>query len=677
MAFVPVLSFLVLLVFGSVSSWASCFVGAYNELNSTQCNAAASASCVASCSAYKYLYSDGHTLSYTDCHDEYDRFGTKYCTCARVNCSSSCAADSLKCVMSGMHFDSQRCECLDSDTTYHCQNSGGAEAGGFGSPERALMYRCVDGVCTQTTALAGTCQDWGFCPDGTSDCDVPKDSTGRPPCRRSGVGTTSGTECYYHCADGRHLKCRPSSTQYVAGAIYVGTCPERPSLQCDPPRLPPLSSSASPSSSASSGTSSGSGGDDTSSGSSGDSSGSGGGGTSSGSGGGDGDEKDYTPILLAILDTVHNGNVQRGGLLPYVADMSGGVKNVDDNTFNAWREVYGLRNDLTAFKDRSLPIAQRTSESADSTASILREISNYLHSDSMLQDGHDTTYNPLLRDIKNAIDSVSVNGSDSSGYVRDSAFVKWWSNYAADSAAQNGVLGKIYDNVVKNNRDSVKNANCNGFNGCLAVYKDIRYCSNAWGVSTVDCVDGGSPFDNVLNVEGSILSTIWDAIWGEDSTELDNGGSSDTNVTFSPAKDTAQNWLTRAFNSVFGPDSVTANVNKLKDLKDSALAAKNDTTKIQPDSLWRDSSEVVQYVENLLLPSGISEECFICHAELGTLNGLAPDGLTIHIDFADFGGFNFCALFRIIVKIITTVILISMTLGSWAAAFGYNPKNDA
>ena len=670
MAFVPVLSFLVLLAFGSVSSWASCVVNPHGICSvytpGPQCsewNISGGVYCPSSDNCHA-----GCVLSGGAIRCEY-------------KCGGRCQADSLSCINSGSgSWDSGSCRCIDADTTYHCQNSGGAEAGGFGSLDRALMYVCVAGVCTQTTTLAGTCQDWGFCPDGTSDCDVPKDSTGRPPCRRAGVGTTSGSECYYNCADGRHLRCRPSSTEYVAGAIYVGICPERPSLQCDPPRLPPLSSSASPSSSASSGTSSGSGGGGTSSGSSGDSSGSsggGGGGTSSGSGGGDGDHTDYTQLLLAILDTVHNGNVQRGALLPYVADISGGVKNVDDNTFNTWREVYGLRNDLTAFKDRSLPIARRTSQSADSAASILREISNYLHSDSMLQDGHDTTYNPLLRDIKGAIDSISVKGSDSSGYVRDSAFVKWWSNYAADSAAQNGVLGKIYDNVVKNNRDSVKNANCNGFNGCLAVYKDIRYCSNAWGVSTTDCVDGGSPFDNILNVEGSILSTLWDAIWGDDSTAVDTASKLDTNVTFSPQKDTAESWISRSLRALFSPESTQAVLQKVERMKDSVERAKKDSVEIQPDSLWLDSAQAAAYVNNMLLPPGTANECWVCHAELGTLGGLVPNGLSIHVDFANFGGFDFCAIIRAVVKIAAFVVCMSLTLGSWMAAFGYNPKNDA
>lgn len=675
MAFVPVLSFLALLVFGSVSSWAQCseswstLTGYGNGCNYCSGSGDPCSACASGSSGYNQCVDYCGARGISNCVSLGGRCSGGNVRAGRITCNTKCQSDSVSCVRRGsaVVWDSQNCRCIDADTTYHCQNSGGAEAGGFGSPNRALMYACVAGVCTQTTALAGTCQDWGFCPDGASDCDVPKDSTGRPPCRRSGVGTTSGNECYYHCADGRHLKCRPSSTQYVAGAIYVGTCPERPSLQCDPPRLPPLSSSAS------SGTSSGSGGGGTSSGSSGDSSGSGGGGggTSSGSGSGDGDNTDYTPILLAIIDTVHNGNVQRGGLLPYVVDMAGGVKNVDDNTFNAWRETYGLRNDLTSFQNRSLPIATRTSQSADSAAHILREISDYLHSDSLLQDGHDTTYNPLLRDIKAAIESQTDTVSAS----RDSLVKHWFSGYYTDSAQSESYVGKKLTEITANLPDSSKRSVCARFNECLAG-SDPKSCAlipEAHG-----CMSGGTPFETGWNLEWGILKNIWKFFFDSESDTVPLAAVPPLDTTplaRTPAEDSARKSIKDANDSIDLPsirqalDSMRARLDSVKTRKDSV--------KIDVDSTMMDSSEAARYVQNVLLPSGTGTDCFVCHADLGTFGGLAPEGLAIHIDFSSFGGYSWCDLGRAIVKIMTLVVCISLTLGSWAAAFGYSPKNDS
>ena len=52
--------------------------------------------------------------------------------------------------------------------------------------------------------------------------------------------------------------------------------------------------------------------------------------------------------------------------------------------------------------------------------------------------------------------------------------------------------------------DSSKQSDCGGFYGCMRVYKNMDYCSNAWGVSPSDCVEGGTPLDGVWNVEVGI-----------------------------------------------------------------------------------------------------------------------------------------------------------------------------
>ena len=97
-------------------------------------------------------------------------------------------------------------------------------------------------------------------------------------------------------------------------------------------------------------------------------------------------------------------------------------------------------------------------------------------------------------------------------------------------------MGRALKDFVPS-RDSVRSANCSGFMGCMAVYSDMGYCSNAWGVNMSDCVDGGTPIDNVVNVETSILDKIVKGILGVRipwifSIQDDN----DTNVTFPAPK---------------------------------------------------------------------------------------------------------------------------------------------
>ena len=574
------------------------------------------------------------------------------CTSGGSTCSFDCR---YNCYQTQAEADSA--SCVKDPTgpackpTYHCQNSGGAEPGGVGgAPPRALIFRCVAGVCTQTATLNGTCQDWGYCGEGESDCNVP-DTSGHPPCKRSGAEYISGRSCYYQCADGSSMRCNPISTDYIAGSQWAGRCPDSPPSSCYR-----SSSSGAPGSSGS-GTSSPAPGSSDSGGSS----------PAPGSSGSGDDSGEYMEVLEAIKDTLHNANLQRDNVNSLLGDIA-------DNSFNNWRINYvtsqgvdGINNRLSTLQERFLPIAEASRASADSSTSLLTAINEYLRDDSVWRHP-DTSYNPLLRDIKDALGS--------GGSVRDSAFARWWADYNQDTAAQKGVLGKIYDNI-KSNRDSVLSRNCTGFNECLAVYKKIDYCKNAWGVSTVDCVDGGSPLDNILNVESSILSTLWDAIWGEDSTAVDTVSRLDTSVTFSPEKDTAQGWLSRAFSALFSPESTQSILQKVERMKDSVEQAKKDSVKVQPDSLWLDSSQAAAYIQDMLLPPGTVNECWVCHADLGTLGGLAPDGLSIDVDFANFGGFDFCAIIRAVVKIAAFVVCMSLTLGSWMAAFGYNPKNDA
>ena len=298
MAFFPVISFVLLLLFGSVDSWAGCSshsnVLNYSETDVIECRIVDNALCAYSKSTGNRLTCNGRIT----CPNSYifgpSLVSSSPCTASYSCCDNQCSADSLACLQDpNAVWDSDNCKCgaptpPPPSDYYSCQNAGGPEPGGFGAPRTAQLYHCNSELCLNTAQLSGTCQDWGFCSDGEDQCFMNPDSTGAPPCGRSGSGQTSSTACYYACADGSMLRCKPVSTQYVAGAIYVGECPSNPPADCYPR------------SSSSGGNSSSSGG--------GNSSSSGGGGNSSSSGGGGNSDTDYMPILIAIHDTLHTAN---------------------------------------------------------------------------------------------------------------------------------------------------------------------------------------------------------------------------------------------------------------------------------------------------------------------------------------------------------------------------------
>lgn len=685
MAFIPVLSFLILLVFGSVDSWAACTkYNSYFYDNST--NQMGGTCAAGSITAPAGACNNGSSVTYNySCYNNGPPYmsGFKFTHCQSwgqfgyydyYRCGSKCEADSLNCSLTGGIWRPDRCECLDmTDTIYNCINWSTGNIYSSGS-DLAIIQACVGGECRNTTTLNGSCQDWGFCPDGVQRCEIPKDSLGRKPCRRAGAETTSSSVCYYQCANGRNLRCRPTSTQYVAGAIYVGVCPERPPESCDPS---PSSSSVSPlsSSSAGGGGSSSSGGGGSSSSCIGDACGDGSSSSTSwpppSSSGGN---ADYMPILVAIHDTLHHANEQREILEHFSVQALPSVQEIEGNTFNMWREAYKIRNELSTFAERSLPMSDHVSKRVDSATTLLTDIRDYLRYDTTLQDGHDTSYNPLLRDIMSAIEEQT----DSVGDIKPT-LKEWFDKYYGDSVQSNGYVGQKLSqitNALESKRDSSLNANCNGYYGCIAVYKDLAYCKRSWGVSGPDCNNSGTPFDNIWNMEANILSTLIDAVWGDDSTELAPVPPLDTApLPRTPAEDTARKYIKDANDSIDLP-SIRRTLDSMRARLDS-IKTRKDSVKIDVDSTMMDSSEAARYVQNILLPSGTGTDCFVCHADLGTFGGLAPEGLSIHIDFSNFGGYNWCDLLRAIIKVMTLVICVSLTLGSWAAAFGYSLKNDS
>lgn len=599
-----------------------------------------------------------------------------------VSCNTQCEADSTMCESPNV-WDSHNCKCSPPlppppDYTWHCQNTGGPTPGGFGAPPTADLYRCVnaDSVgqsCELKRKLHGTCQDWGFCQDGVDDCHIDPEK-GDPPCGRSGEPFTTSPRCYYACADGTDLSCKPVSTQYVAGAIYKGECPGDPPEGCRPESSSSGSSSSSgvAVSSSSYGTSPDNWRDT----------------VPNSPGGSQPPQIDYTRILAAIHDTLHRANEQREFLMELDNNISFDVDNISNYTEYIYNQesaissgVSGINSKLTSLQDNGFSLVSETAQDISNSRQLLDEINSYLRSDSLYSRNPDTVYNPLLRDIKGAIDSINVNvaiDSGSSLFSRDSAFSRWWSNYMADTAQSNGVVGRLYDDIKRAVGDSTKNASCARFMACYSkepTFVNSQACAASVGVTLEQCTSGGSPLDASMNVGEGILKTLWNAIFGDDSTEV-SISPVDSAVSFSPAMSQAHQDV-ESVNSSLSLDSLKKTIQDVKARVDSARARKNDSVKIQPDSLWLDTAQAKQYVQTLLLPSGTGTDCFICHADLGNFGGLSRDNLSIHIDFSNFGGYNFCEIIRVIIKIATLVTCISLTLGSWAAAFGYNPKNDA
>ena len=658
MAFFPVLSFLLLLLFGSVDSWSAC-----QQYNTGHLTAGAG------CSAGRVFgYNCNGVLNIpVGCQQcaTVSGFGegTSHCRVIGVNqvncnywganngvffnavyvsCDTKCEADSVAGCPPGKVWSSSYCACVDpppmpKDTTWHCQNAGGPEPGGFGGPRIAKLFKCYDGSCHNTRDLSGTCQDWGFCDDGVDDCEI-ADSLGTPPCGRSGSRFITASKCVYACADGKDLSCTPVSTGYVAGNIYAGECPTLPPDGCRP-----SSSSSGASSSGSSSPSSGA--------------------SSSPSNTdwrdtinpGNGQQLDYTRILTAILDTLHRANVQRDFVLDLENNMSLDLDNISNYSEYNYQQLSNLNSKGSAINSALVDLNTTLVGAAgdlSTSSDLLGAINDYLHSSLSVVSG-DTTYNPLLRDIKGALDSMSFNPHD--GIVGD---------------ALRRFVGHMDDFA-----DSATARNCSGFLSCMSVYKDLAYCNRAWGVSLEDCADGGTPLDGIWTTETSILSTLFDFFHG-DSTLDYTPSAIDSAVSFSPAVSAAKSALSSASDALDAVD-ISGMLSHARQLVDSAKKSRSDSVKIQPDSLWLDSADAAKYVSNILMPSGTSTECFVCHADLGTFGGLSDSSLSIHIDFSNFGGYDWCALIRAVVKIATLVVCISLTLGSWLAAFGYNPKNDA
>lgn len=622
-------------------------------------------------SCYRERYSLGVTCNYN------------------LRCGNQCEADSVVCVNDGLSWNEDSsaecgkscggkcpdptaeaacvsdggewrpypdCECIYyPDTLYRCVN-GSMESNTAGERPVARMYRCYENSCELTGTLNGTCQDWGLCQEGVIDCDVaPHDSLNRRPCKRSGGSYTSSSKCYYQCVDGSTKVCKPTSTEYVAGAIYAGTCPDTPPESCYP-----ASSSSGPSSSDS--------GPDPFSSSAVTFD------TIPADPLPDGSNLDYSGLLNAIRDTLHRANVQRESIsrwdLDFLSPSLEHLDNIDDYTLNSWQTSLDIDYSLKGFQSEGFNLASDVKSDLDSARLLLDEINLFLKNDSLKTYSTDTTYNPLLRDIKGVLDST---GSMDSTY-------HLLKPYFSDSGQYDSPITRLINSVTDNfpSRDSSTRSMCSAYYSCVQESGLLSgfVCKNRYP-NWESCMDGGTPLDGVENLLDAGLTAIVKGLFGDDSTDIpapsDDG---DTNVVLPPIYSSASVELQRA-NDSLGRFNIRSVVDSMRSMLDSAKRMNKDTTKIQPDSLWLDSSEARRYVEHVLLPSGTGTDCFVCHADLGTFGGLTDTSLKVHIDFSDFGGYNWCEIIRAVVRIATLVTCISLTLGSWAAAFGYNPKNDA
>lgn len=576
-----------------------------------------------------------------------------------VVCPDQCSADSIACSRNPeATWNSDNCTCdtlTPPDTTYRCQNTTIGSATDGVRPI-AVIYRCIStgsssDQCVQTNTLNGTCDDWNFCEKGASDCEIPPEPDNRNPCRRSGGSTTSSKYCYYQCADGSSRACTPSSTEYVAGALWVGTCPEKPSDQCDPPLYSSADGGGSSSSVAPPASSSSAVPPDTL----------------------DNGDIDYTEILNAIRDTLHRANRQRADIESWSTSLLPNVENIADWTLNNWQTSEGINSKLKTFQEQGFNLASDTKKDLDSARLLLDEINDFLRNDT-LNYPVDTSLNPVVRDIRDILLDSTLSTSDS---LKNAALADAFKPYMPDSGffRLDGLGGKLFETLFQNfSRDSAKASLCDRYYACLRSGGGPGACASI--DPDMACTSGGTPMDGVANISMSILETLWDGIFGDDSTAPPGVAPVDSSVDVSPVYSSAVADMSEAIDSALSPNLKNI-IDDIKNKADSLKNARPDSVKVSPDSLWRDSSEFAQYVDHILLPSGTGTDCFICQANLGDFNGLTDTTLSIYIDFSNFGGYNWCEIIRAVVKIATLVTCISLTLGSWAAAFGYNPKNDA
>lgn len=211
--------------FGCVCSSASCSESYSAGLNSTQCGASASASCISSCNSYVHNYSDGRTLHYEDCTNEFDRLGTKYCDCKRVVCSDQCSSGKRRCEAQGKEWDDANCVCIDNTICdpyrAECESAGGVFSGsGSSGCCKAYCNQCknLTQVINQKIALC--------CRRGLAPPDTARQCRGNPP-------QTCGMNWSELYTQDYEFSCRSPSVSQSAAQAYLDACFEHSSSSTD------------------------------------------------------------------------------------------------------------------------------------------------------------------------------------------------------------------------------------------------------------------------------------------------------------------------------------------------------------------------------------------------------------------------------------------------------------
>ena len=492
------------------------------------------------------------------------------------------------------------------------------------NPPSAKVWECTGESCKIKLTLNGTCAQWGYDCHDSASCDIT--DSARVPCTRSGDGTSTNGYCYYWCGNGKSYQCKSKYSTWGGGDsdVYIGQCDEYPDESCAPDlyqgdstqKENPFNDGGIVRDSTIS--------RDT---------------VGFGDNGAETPTPNYWPILDSILDTLtiqlRNLRSQTYSLNDIDSTLSGPIMEQLQRSFDQVdKPQFTLVKDID-----SLLRVQRTT--LDSLKMIVGDTLDVRVASSV-----DTAYKDSTYRFRDSITHLMHMTTDSmhSGF--------YW-------------LRQSVQNLFGN--DSVRKANssrCSSLADSLQVCTDN--CIQVWNRYQELCAEGGTPFDGAWNFEFGLLGKIYDAIFGDGDTTSDNID------TLPP--DTSNVGRLREFLSLV--DSLQIDIPNIDSIRAVVDSISKDTTRnqleINPDSMVTDTSKIKQKFSQYYMPSGTTGGCYELRANLGTLGGLVSEPLEINIDFSNFGGYNWCDLGRSIVRIATLVVCLSLTLGSFAAAFGWN-----
>lgn len=331
---------------------------------------------------------------------------------------------------------------------------------------------------------------------------------------------------------------------------------------------------------------------------------------------------DYYPILDSILDTLTM--VLRNARSQTYSQET--ISNLLSTTF---------QNDLDIIADNSNKEKTLVGDIADDLGSsrLLLDSIKMLMGDTL-----------IVKTVPASVDSSISQDSSWAEKIFD------WVRGAFGSSADSSSTSRDCNALLKS------------ANACIAQGGNALECRKNY---MDNCLEGGSPLESQFEGAVSILGRILDYMTGEDSSAVD------TSVTVdSSALSRVQEMLSR-LDSIpdFNLDSLKSSLQERLD-----SASRIDTLSMNTDSLFTDTASIRQRFQGsgIFLPGGTNSSCYVCRAELGTFGGLSDTSMVLEIDFSNFGGYNWCELIRTVIRIATLVVIISLTIGSFAAAFGWN-----